>query len=1365
MAYVRIRPRRGTQAMWEAANPILSEGEIGFEVPPEGVGTGLVNFKIGDGITQLTNLPYAFAARTTVGEVTDLKEDVADLTESVTDMLSDISSIKNRMESLRRVDVQSSAPAEPTIGQVWIATDAVNGSMSFRTEEKTIYIAVGEDDSVRLVVDNSLSICDTVQFSIISASGTIDNPPCEIGNQQNAPSGPYVDLVGKYSGDVTLVATAMVLDPSTNEYQTIYKISIPVVVTMPGDIMLSATSTRVIVGHTCDVTATINGGLPVDEDGLKWSVGNSDYMTFEKINNSTIRCTAIKSSGTGINVQCNAYYKGSLVYQANIQIVTVGISLTQYALELDAGATSSYIGINNNMVKGTDYTDITVDSGNTAIATVIYDDPERSFRVMAGNYAGAVRITVKAMLGDTTVQTLNLDAVVLGRITLNSTQADINVDGTYTFTLSNSLGDQADGIRWTTLPENQTILEIVNSNTGGCIVKGKGTGTAWIIANATKDGVAISNSTNSSRVTASAVVNVAGSIYFPEGTPTTWTVDSVVNFTMGCTLRYGTDYDTITYDGGTAMTVIHDSDMLTLHITPRVSGTATLIARASKNGTVVKEATLSVNIMNKAVEGTLAISPGSSTIKPNQEQQFNLVISSYQLGTDYDSISWSIVNGDGATNTICVFKTTPGGTDTTVTVRADNYGRANIRASLVKAGSEIASTTAAIIVQGEVAFSTDIQYANVADVVRLSVNADTLVAGTYQYFTWSISNTAYATFNSSTFNPLQDSTGMADIRFGPNSGTVNISVAAKDANGNTISSTSKQIDVMGAVSITNKTVLQEDMAIGDIRTALVTNDMDDSLYARFAWSAVPENIVNITERSKTSCKIEALALGKIYLNYSLYDTGSNLIKNDQVTMVVQGAINVNVPAQRTINIDDTIAFSGTTSLINKESVDYDYQWVSSDSSVGSVVSNTGNAFDAVFTALAKGTTNVYIAAITYEGGNRIEHYRSNEVAITVLGGASINTSNIDAPLDIGTELEVTLNNDMTAGTYDNIVWSSSDEAVVTVTTKASDYGVGELTAIAAGTATIKATVYDDQNRVLKELTATVAVNGGLAIIGGNRNIAMYSGPDTVSGTNSLIPGTYQQLRWTSSKTDLVAVEYTQGNDYCTITPIARTNAGGDTYSELTFEALDTNGNVKYSSDPIRVTVVGGLQLDTSDVGEYIEIGDTKTVLLDNAYTASEYDSIEWTSSNASIASVTPDTDGAIVEGIAAGEGVVITATVVKDSAAIDSINFNVSVQGGLEIEVPTIGTTVTTTDASFDVRANNTLLTWTYDASRPDGGLVWSSTDDTVFTVTQSESNYNVATVNIVGEGVASVRVVAKDADDNQVKFAELEITVEAPAP
>ena len=58
-SFAKIRPRRGTLALWSAENPLLDEGEFVLEVPDSGIGTGISKIKVGDGIHRYNELPYS----------------------------------------------------------------------------------------------------------------------------------------------------------------------------------------------------------------------------------------------------------------------------------------------------------------------------------------------------------------------------------------------------------------------------------------------------------------------------------------------------------------------------------------------------------------------------------------------------------------------------------------------------------------------------------------------------------------------------------------------------------------------------------------------------------------------------------------------------------------------------------------------------------------------------------------------------------------------------------------------------------------------------------------------------------------------------------------------------------------------------------------------------------------------------------------------------------------------------------------------------------------------------------------------------------------------------------------------------------
>lgn len=53
-----LKPRRGKRSTMIAKDVVLRNGEIFFEVPETGVGTGPGLIKMGDGTTTYENLPY-----------------------------------------------------------------------------------------------------------------------------------------------------------------------------------------------------------------------------------------------------------------------------------------------------------------------------------------------------------------------------------------------------------------------------------------------------------------------------------------------------------------------------------------------------------------------------------------------------------------------------------------------------------------------------------------------------------------------------------------------------------------------------------------------------------------------------------------------------------------------------------------------------------------------------------------------------------------------------------------------------------------------------------------------------------------------------------------------------------------------------------------------------------------------------------------------------------------------------------------------------------------------------------------------------------------------------------------------------------
>jgi hypothetical protein len=62
----QIQLRRGTTIQWDAANPVLADGEIGIDSTTRQI-------KIGDGYTAWSNLQYGLATTVADGSVTEAK--------------------------------------------------------------------------------------------------------------------------------------------------------------------------------------------------------------------------------------------------------------------------------------------------------------------------------------------------------------------------------------------------------------------------------------------------------------------------------------------------------------------------------------------------------------------------------------------------------------------------------------------------------------------------------------------------------------------------------------------------------------------------------------------------------------------------------------------------------------------------------------------------------------------------------------------------------------------------------------------------------------------------------------------------------------------------------------------------------------------------------------------------------------------------------------------------------------------------------------------------------------------------------------------------------------------------------------------
>lgn len=110
MAYKIIRPRHGIKSLWNTyKSRIYKLGEMLVESPESGVGSGPVNIKFGDGVTDYEKLPYAVLAP--VSEVSEgvdnpptsdaVKKAIENATPELPDDLLSQSDVVDNLESNR----------------------------------------------------------------------------------------------------------------------------------------------------------------------------------------------------------------------------------------------------------------------------------------------------------------------------------------------------------------------------------------------------------------------------------------------------------------------------------------------------------------------------------------------------------------------------------------------------------------------------------------------------------------------------------------------------------------------------------------------------------------------------------------------------------------------------------------------------------------------------------------------------------------------------------------------------------------------------------------------------------------------------------------------------------------------------------------------------------------------------------------------------------------------------------------------------------------------------------------------------------------------------------------------------------------
>ena len=391
----------------------------------------------------------------------------------------------------------------------------------------------------------------------------------------------------------------------------------------------------------------------------------------------------------------------------------------------------------------------------------------------------------------------------------------------------------------------------------------------------------------------------------------------------------------------------------------------------------------------------------------------------------------------------------------------------------------------------------------------------------------------------------------------------------------------------------------------------------------------------------------------------------------------------------TVTIGQEITLTAT--VLPENTTDKRVTWSSSDTSVATVSNGVVKAL---------GVGKAVITATTADGTNLSA---TCNLTVEPIKATAITLSQTTATLYPGDELQLTATLSPADVTNKNVVWTSTDTNIATVSE-------GKVTAIAPGEVGITATTTDGTDL---SATCTVTVKPILAqSITLDHTAENLTVGDRLQLTATILPAntTDKRVTWSSSAPSVAEV----GNDGI----IVVVGPGEATITATTNDGTNLTAQCEITATPATV-IAESISLDITSGGLYI--GRTlqliATILPDDVSTHG----VSWSTSNPSVATVN---ELGLVFGLTEGE-VVITATTVDGSNLSASCTLTVS---------PVLAERITLNISTADVEIGSTLqleaMIEPEDVTSTD--VVWSTNNAELATVDEQ----GLVTVKAQGEVV-----------------------------
>ncbi|QLG46865.1 Ig-like domain-containing protein [Costertonia aggregata] len=530
------------------------------------------------------------------------------------------------------------------------------------------------------------------------------------------------------------------------------------------------------------------------------------------------------------------------------------------------------------------------------------------------------------------------------------------------------------------------------------------------------------------------------------------------------------------------------------------------------------------------------------------------------------------------------------------------------------------------------------------------------------------------------------SPGSYELIFQPDAlGTVILDFVLKDSNGQELTATLEINVVEQLTPVTGIEVSPEELMLtaGDNGTLVATILPIDAADTSVLWSSSNDNIATVDNGGVVTAIAEGVAIitATSVSDAAISDTASVTVTNASVP--VTGVL-VSPPSSGIVlgNTQQLIA-----TITPENATDPSVLWSSSDTAIATVDAN------GLVTSVSVGT--VTITATSVDDSTISD---TSEITVTM---ADVAITGIDvlpntAEIDLGTNQQLTANITPSNATNPSVIWSSSDTSIATVDNN------GLVTSLAVGTVNITATsVENDQVSDTSEIIIILA------------NVSV-TGINVTPPSTGIVEGATAQLgaEITPSNATNTGVVWSSSD-----TSVATVSANGlvtaVSLGSATITATSDENNAISDTSVVTVTALTVPVTGINVTPATTSIVEGATAQLDAEITPSNATNtgVVWSSSDTSVATVSAN---GLVTAVSVGSAT-ITATSDENNAISDT-----SVVTVTALTVPVTGINVTPATTSIVEGATAQLDAEITPSNATNTGVVWSSSDTSVATVSAS---------------------------------------------